>query len=247
MTVPFSILTTSCSLVTAIAFMDLYRSEESRKSLETRFFEVLSLCKTTDDFKKVTELLKNLADIGGYAVEFYSYANTKINQKGKEEAIQILEERNKSAKKKTTDDLHQNYLSELAIEWKERYKIGRILFREMLENNKNNIIRTTFEEIDELIIRFLKELSDKEGIPTATWQDYKFRRKTDDTYNMNAFMNRQQILDEEKKDSYKRQLLKHFEESFKFRLIRREGNFSSFIIFLYSFSSKLFCSFSVKA
>lgn len=86
---------------------------------------------------------------------------------------------------------------------------------------KGNTVPTTFtdDELDELIARFLKELTDKEGIPTATWQDYKFRRKNDDTYNMNIFINKQQIIDEEKKDSYKRQILKHFEESFKFRLI----------------------------
>ena len=86
---------------------------------------------------------------------------------------------------------------------------------------KGNTVPTTFtdDELDELIARFLKELTDKEGIPTATWQDYKFKRKNDDTYNMNIFINKQQIIDEEKKDSYKRQILKHFEESFKFRLI----------------------------
>lgn len=86
---------------------------------------------------------------------------------------------------------------------------------------KGNTVPTTFtdDELDELIARFLKELTDKEGIPTATWQDYKFKRKNDNTYNMNIFINKQQIIDEEKKDSYKRQILKHFEESFKFRLI----------------------------
>ena len=86
---------------------------------------------------------------------------------------------------------------------------------------KGNTVPTTFtdDELDELIARFLKELTDKEAIPTATWQDYKFKRKNDDTYNMNIFINKQQIIDEEKKDSYKRQILKHFEESFKFRLI----------------------------
>lgn len=86
---------------------------------------------------------------------------------------------------------------------------------------KGNTVPTTFtdDELDELIARFLTELTDKEGIPTSTWQDYKFRRKNDDTYNMNMFINKQEIIDESRKDSYKRQILKHFEESFKFRLI----------------------------
>ena len=86
---------------------------------------------------------------------------------------------------------------------------------------KGNTVPTTFtdDELDELIARFLKELTDKEGIPTSTWQDYKFRRKNDDTYNMNMFINKQELIDESRKDSYKRQILKHFEESFKFRLI----------------------------
>ena len=86
---------------------------------------------------------------------------------------------------------------------------------------KGNTVPITFtdDELDELIARFLTELTDKEGIPTSTWQDYKFRRKNDDTYNMNMFINKQEIIDESRKDSYKRQILKHFEESFKFRLI----------------------------
>ncbi len=187
---------TSRSLVTYIAFMDLYRSEESRKFLETRFFEVLSLCETTDDFKKVTELLKNLADIGGYAVEFYSYANTKINQKGKEEAIQILEERNKSAKKKTTDDLNRKYLSESAIEWKEKYKISCLLFREMLENN-NNIVRTTFEEIDELIIRFNVLRNDLVYLSSVFDQKYVEEKKVKIDNTISYLKNLQNLISSE--------------------------------------------------
>ena len=86
---------------------------------------------------------------------------------------------------------------------------------------KGNNVHTTFtdDELDEIIERFLKELNDKEGIPTSTWKEYKFKTKNDDTYTMESFIDKQHKVNEEKKDIYKRQLLKHFEESYKFRLI----------------------------
>ena len=80
-------------------------------------------------------------------------------------------------------------------------------------------ITFTDDELDNLIERFLKELNYREGVPTSTWNEYKFRTKTEDMYDMTSFIFRQQIIDKEIKDSYRRQLIKHFEESFKYRLI----------------------------
>lgn len=82
-------------------------------------------------------------------------------------------------------------------------------------------LTTTFteDELDNLIERFLKELNYREGIPTANWNEYKFKTKTEDDYDMSEFIYKQQLIDNEIKDVYKRQLIKHFEESFKYRLI----------------------------
>ena len=80
-------------------------------------------------------------------------------------------------------------------------------------------ITFTDDELDNLIERFLKELNYREGVPTSTWNEYKFRTKTEDMYDMTSFIFRQQIIDKEIKDSYRRQIIKHFEESFKYRLI----------------------------
>ena len=75
------------------------------------------------------------------------------------------------------------------------------------------------ETLNRLMELFLNKLSDEEGIPTTTWDMYRNGTVKDDEYNMDDFIAKQLRIKDRKKKDYQRQIIRHFEESYKFRLI----------------------------
>lgn len=73
--------------------------------------------------------------------------------------------------------------------------------------------------IDTIIEIFLNQLDLQEGMNVTTLDIYKTGIIKDNDVNNEDFKRRQAKIKEKNKDKYKQQLIKHFEESFKFRLI----------------------------
>lgn len=73
--------------------------------------------------------------------------------------------------------------------------------------------------MDKIIEIFLNNLDLQEGMNVTTLDIYKTGIIKDNDVNNEDFKRRQEKIKEKNKDKYKQQLIKHFEESFKFRLI----------------------------
>lgn len=88
------------------------------------------------------------------------------------------------------------------------------------KSSQRNINMTFSDEQCDLMLEILlNNLEMQEGMPIATLDLYKSGLAKDIDENNENFKHRQQILKEKTERKYKEQLVKHFEESFKFRLI----------------------------
>lgn len=77
----------------------------------------------------------------------------------------------------------------------------------------------TRDEMDDMIDVFLNQLEMQEGMSVATFELYKSGIIKDVDKDNEGFKRRQASLKERNIRTYKHQLIRHFEDSFKFRLI----------------------------
>ena len=94
-------------------------------------------------------------------------------------------------------------------------------YKDPAEKKGNDIHSTlTTDNLNDIIYKFLRKLEAYEGIPTTTWDLYKSGAvKESEGIGMNKFLEKQKSVRQENIQKYQIQLLRHFEESFKFRLI----------------------------
>ena len=92
------------SLLTYMALADITRKEEQISNLMLKFCEILSKCKTSEDFSNLTTFMDITANVGGYAMEFNNMVNRIINQNGKKRAQQYIKTVEKQ-KKVNADNL----------------------------------------------------------------------------------------------------------------------------------------------
>lgn len=78
------------SLLTYMTLADITRKEEQINNLMLKFCEILSMCKTQEDFSKLSTFMNITANVGGYAIEFNNKINGLINQEGKNRAQQYI-------------------------------------------------------------------------------------------------------------------------------------------------------------
>ncbi len=73
-----------CSaLVFDMAFADITRSDKEITKLKQQFDNVLSKCKSSEDFNYLYNFMNEMAKKGGYANEFFNMVGSKINNEGK--------------------------------------------------------------------------------------------------------------------------------------------------------------------
>jgi len=113
------------SLLTFMALADITRQEKQINDLMMKFCEVLSMCKTQEDFSNLTIFMNKTANVGGYAIEFNSKVNKLINQEGKNWAQQYIKNIEKQ-KKLNSDNLE---------EFKETFAHLNMLLVEIKENS----------------------------------------------------------------------------------------------------------------
>ena len=101
------------SLLTYMALADITRKDEQINNLMLKFCEILSKCKTPEDFSKFTTFMNITANVGGYAMEFNSKVNGLINQDGKTRAQQYIKdvEKQKKANADNLEDFKETYAS----------------------------------------------------------------------------------------------------------------------------------------
>lgn len=71
------------SLVFDMAFADITRSDKEITKLKQQFDNVLSKCKSSEDFNYLYNFMNEMAKKGGYANEFFNMVGSKINTEGK--------------------------------------------------------------------------------------------------------------------------------------------------------------------
>jgi len=99
------------SLLTYMALADITRKEEQINNLMLKFCEILSKCKTPEDFSNLTTFMNITANVGGYAMEFNSKVNGLINQDGKNRAQQYIKnvEKQKKVNADNLEDFKETY------------------------------------------------------------------------------------------------------------------------------------------
>ena len=99
------------SLLTYMALADITRKEEQINNLLLKFCEILSKCKTSEDFSDLTTFMDITADVGGYAMEFNNMVNRIINQNGKKRAQQYIKtvEKQKKVNADNLEDFKETY------------------------------------------------------------------------------------------------------------------------------------------
>ena len=111
------------SLLTYMALADITRKEEQINNLMLKFCEILSKCKTPEDFSNLTTFMNITANVGGYAMEFNSKVNGLINQDGKNRAQQYIKnvEKQKKVNADNLEDFKETYarLNMALVELKE--------------------------------------------------------------------------------------------------------------------------------
>ena len=128
------------SLLTYMALADITRKEEQINNLLLKFYEILSKCKTPEDFSNLTTFMNAVANVGGYAMEFNSKVNGLINQNGKKMAQQYIKDAEK--KKKTS----ANNLEE----FKENFAHLNTALAELKESS----MKEDEEEVTYLLIKY---------------------------------------------------------------------------------------------
>ena len=116
----------SCSsLLTYMALADITRDEDNINYLMAKFCEILTMCKTPEDFSNLSNYMNNIADVGGYAIEFNNKVKGLINEEGKKKAEQYIKDTEK----------HEKASSENLEDFKEKFKKINNSLTDLRESN----------------------------------------------------------------------------------------------------------------
>lgn len=101
------------SLLTYLALADTYRDSASFDKAKRQFNEVLAVCQTEEELENLNTFLKEAAQVGGYASQFYDEVSKQISISGKELAEQTLqtekENKQKPVSRRTITGIESQY------------------------------------------------------------------------------------------------------------------------------------------
>lgn len=216
----FKLNTTCNSLLTCLAQADIMADEQRVNKLQTKFLEALSKCKTEEEVHNLATFLREAANIGGYAVQFYNKNIGLINSDGKRFADQKIKEteneRAKSVSSRTKEGTKSKYFDVLyrPSEDKSNTKLNIICNSLITSMALADIERDEkrFSKLHEKFLEALSECKTKEEVQNFS----KFMRELSKVggyavqfYNENAAMfNQNSVVDARKNiDSIKQSKL----------------------------------------
>ena len=94
------------SILTYMALADLYRTNETFKTVREAFLKALSECKNEEEIKGFAQFMRKVSQIGGYATEFYNNNASLLNSNGiihAQKAVSAIEEEKKKPVSKLDD------------------------------------------------------------------------------------------------------------------------------------------------